>query len=146
MRSSDLSRARVTAEACTAATGLSLTIDPRLRELNLGQVRARASLKSIRRSGRTRPRTLSPAANTPSSRQNDSPQPFRTPQHQTPGGHVLVIAHSTVIRLALCLLLGIPLSNYRRTFPSLGNCTLTTIRNRPGRAGLLNYNCPLEPH
>ena len=38
IRSSNLSRARVTAEVCTAATGLGCTIDPRLSELNLGQV------------------------------------------------------------------------------------------------------------
>ncbi|GAA4308868.1 hypothetical protein GCM10023178_17440 [Actinomadura luteofluorescens] len=60
------------------------------------------------------------------------------------GGRVLVVAHSTAIRLALCRLLGIPLKDYRRRFPSLGNCALTEIRLRDGDAALLEFNTPLE--
>lgn len=40
-------------------------------------------------------------------------------------------------------LLEIPLRSYRRSSPSLG--TLTTIRSKNGRTGLLQYNSPLEP-
>lgn len=62
-----------------------------------------------------------------------------------PLGHILIIiTHSTAIRLALCRLLKIPLKNYRRSFPSLGNCTLTTIRIKNGRTGLLRYNAPFQ--
>lgn len=151
IRSSDLSRARVTAEECSAATGLSLTIDPRLRELDLGQVEGltRAQMRA-RFPEEYRAFKSDPAAN----HFPGGEHPIFAAQRFTaalqdattadPGGHVLAIAHSTAIRLALCVLLGIPLSSYRRAFPSLGNCTLTTIRNTPGRTGLLNYNCPVE--
>jgi broad specificity phosphatase PhoE len=53
-----------------------------------------------------------------------------------------VVAHSTVIRLALCTLLGIPLADYRRVFPKLVNVALTEIV--PGRpAALLQLNSPV---
>jgi probable phosphoglycerate mutase len=61
-----------------------------------------------------------------------------------PGGRVLVVAHSTALRLALCRLLGMPLKDYRRRFPSLGNCALTEIRLRDGDAALLEFNTAIE--
>jgi probable phosphoglycerate mutase len=45
-----------------------------------------------------------------------------------PGDRIPVVAHSTAIRLALCELIGVPLRDYRRIFPSLRNCGLTEIR------------------
>ena len=57
-------------------------------------------------------------------------------------GRVLVVAHSSAIRLALCRLLGVPLAEYRRLFPSLRNCALTELRLRPERAALLQFNTP----
>ena len=60
------------------------------------------------------------------------------------GGRVLVVAHSTAIRLALCTLLGVPLKDYRRRFPVLGNCALTEIRLQDGEAALLQFNTALE--
>jgi broad specificity phosphatase PhoE len=57
-------------------------------------------------------------------------------------GRVLVVAHNTVIRLALCQLLGLPLREYRRLFPAIGNCALTEIRMTDGRSALLRFNVP----
>jgi probable phosphoglycerate mutase len=61
-----------------------------------------------------------------------------------PDRRVLVVAHSTVIRLALCRLLGAPLSDYRRLFPTIGNCALTEVRITGPQAVLLQLNAPLE--
>jgi probable phosphoglycerate mutase len=61
-----------------------------------------------------------------------------------PNGRVLVVMHTTLIRLALCQLLGLPLASYRAVFPAVHNCTLTEIRFDGDRTALLEYNAPLE--
>ena len=58
-------------------------------------------------------------------------------------GTVLVVAHSTLFRVTLCVLLGLPVSGYRHVFPYLDNAALTEIRlpadpSRP--AALLSLN------
>jgi probable phosphoglycerate mutase len=62
-----------------------------------------------------------------------------------PNGRVLVVAHTTVIRLALCNLLGAPLGDYRRLYPVIGNCALTEVRMTGRRPALLQFNVPVEP-
>ncbi len=46
-------------------------------------------------------------------------------RHQ--GGTVLVVAHNTLLRLALCSLLDIPVSRYRQLFPRLENGAVTEV-------------------
>ena len=152
IRSSDLSRARVTADECTAATGLRATIDPRLRELNLGQVEGltraemRGRFPEEHRAFKSDPvKHHYPGGENPVLAADRFTAALDDATAADPLGHVLVIAHSTTIRLALCRLLGIPLKSYRRAFPVLGNCTLTTVHTKRGRTGLLQYNSPLEP-
>ena len=43
-------------------------------------------------------------------------------------GTILVVAHSTLLRVTLCVLLGLPVKHYRRVFPALDNVALTEIR------------------
>lgn len=59
------------------------------------------------------------------------------------GGRVLVVAHTTAIRIALCRLIGVPLGEYRRLFPRLDNCAITELRLRGDRAAILQYNSPI---
>jgi broad specificity phosphatase PhoE len=61
-----------------------------------------------------------------------------------PGGRVLVVTHNTLIRVALCQLLSIPLLNYRTAFPAIANAALSEIRLRNGQCSLLKFNVPLE--
>lgn len=61
------------------------------------------------------------------------------------GGRVLVVAHNTLLRLGLCALLGIPLSDYRRRLPVFEHSSLTTVSFGPEGAALLSYNVPLVP-
>jgi probable phosphoglycerate mutase len=61
-----------------------------------------------------------------------------------PGGRVLVVAHNTLLRLVLCSLLHIPLSEYRRVFPRLRNTALSELRLDGGSAALLSLNVPCE--
>jgi probable phosphoglycerate mutase len=63
-----------------------------------------------------------------------------------PSGRVLVVTHNTVSRVALCQLLGVPLSRYRTVFPTIANGALSEIGLRDGDGGfsLLKFNVPLE--
>ena len=61
-----------------------------------------------------------------------------------PGGRVLVVMHSTLIRLVLCQLLGLPLAKYRREFPLVRNGALPEIRFDGDDVSLLEYNAPNE--
>ncbi|RFA11299.1 hypothetical protein B7R54_14370 [Subtercola boreus] len=55
----------------------------------------------------------------------------------------LIVMHSTLMRLVLCKVLGIPLDNYRRAFPLVQNVAITSILLPDGDghgASLLSYN------
>ncbi|XAS67684.1 histidine phosphatase family protein [Micrococcaceae bacterium Sec5.7] len=150
--SSDLSRARRTAEGCAETTGHELNIDPRLRELDFGEGEGmtgsemEAKFPAARKAFQTDPAAFPlPGGEDPAGAAARFIDCLHDIAGEQPGGRVLVVAHTTAIRLALCRLLGIPLSEYRRVFPSLGNCALTTIRLDDGHAGLLQYNTPLGP-
>jgi broad specificity phosphatase PhoE len=147
---SPLRRARETAQAIHAATAQPLEVDDRLVELAFGQAEGltRAEMD-----------TRFPAA---LAAFRDDPVRHPLPGGEDPhaalarvlaaidditaahrAGRVLVVAHTTLIRLALCHLLGLPLANYRRTFPALGNATLSEVRIEPGHPpALLRYNAP----
>jgi probable phosphoglycerate mutase len=43
-------------------------------------------------------------------------------------GTVLVVAHSSLFRVCLCVLIGVPVARYRHVFPFLENAALTEIR------------------
>ncbi|MGW8380796.1 histidine phosphatase family protein [Streptomyces sp. ODS28] len=58
---------------------------------------------------------------------------------------VLVVAHNTALRIALCSLLGIPLGRYRLVLPRLDNAAVTEIEldgAECGRAALRALNLP----
>jgi probable phosphoglycerate mutase len=60
------------------------------------------------------------------------------------GERVLVVAHNTLLRLALCELLSIPLGAYRRVFPQLRNTAVSELRFSDGgkEIALLSFNLP----
>ena len=62
--------------------------------------------------------------------------------HSEPDARVLLVAHSTLIRLVLCELLGIPLPHYRLRFPRLDNGTITELMLADEGASLLSFNSP----
>lgn len=69
---------------------------------------------------------------------------FREICAQQPDGRVLVVAHSTLLRLVLCALLGIDPESYRQVFPNLRNATVTTLDlAEDGAAALDSYNVPI---
>ena len=57
---------------------------------------------------------------------------------------VLVICHSTALRLGLCRLLGLPLNRYRHVFPLVHNCALTELSVNAGAVSLMQFNVPTD--
>lgn len=148
---SNLSRAVETAQLSAAASGLELTQDPRLRELHFGHAEGLTAAEIY----------LAYPTDYGAFVADPALNPLPGGEHpwaaaargfealaeicdDYPDGRVLVVAHSTLIRLLLCSLLGVPLRDYRRTFPKMGNCALTEIQLTDGRASLLHFNSPLS--
>ncbi|MER6171995.1 histidine phosphatase family protein [Streptosporangium sp. NPDC001681] len=147
---STLSRARITASAGAVKAGVEMRVDERLRELYYGQCEGLTSAEIHERFPEARTAfEVDPAGN---------PLPGGEDPHQVatrfvaalddicaahPEGRVLVVAHSTAIRLALCRLIGVPLGSYRRLFTRLGNCTVTELRVRDGQVTMMQFNSPI---
>ncbi len=147
---SPLSRTLETAAAVTRTTGLQPHIDARLREIDFGQGEGHTKTEMQQ----LFPESLTAFQHDPVNHHlpgGEDPREavararacFSAIEQLYPGGKVLVIAHNTLIRLALCSLLGIPLERYRSVFPSLRNCTLTEVRLEGDEAGLLSFNAPI---
>lgn len=142
--SSDLQRARITAEACAEVTGLPVKVDARLRELDFGQGEgltqdemAREFPEALDAFHRDPVANPLPGGEDPVAALDRFTQSLDDIAEADPDGRVLVVAHGTVIRLRLCRLLGVPPREYRRLFPTMINCGRTEITS----AGqLLSFN------
>jgi len=149
---SPLRRAQLTAKACADATGMPLQIDERLRELDFGDGEGLTTAQMEQQF----PQAVQAFRADPvSDHLPGGEDPARAAHRFTecldeiagrhPDGRVLVVAHTTAIRLALCRLIGLPLREYRRTFPFVRNCGLTEIRLHRGEVALMEFNTPIEP-
>lgn len=155
--SSDLSRCADTARPAAGALGLDLTTDPRLREVDFGEAEGLTREEMAVRFPHRLEEFLScpasnplPGAETGEAAVRRGIEALAAIQRALPGGEVLVVGHSTLFRLMLCRLLGIPLDEYRRALPSWKNGAITTVRTAeirapddPGSAAaLLAFNVP----
>lgn len=146
---SDLSRARSTAQPAADAVGRPLRVDPRLRELDFGKAEGLTPAEMAEAFPDALAAFSSDPATHPLPRGED---PHAAAQRfvaalvdidaEFPAGRVLVVAHSTAIRLALCTLLGIRLGRYRDLLPAVRNCAITEIRADRGHFALMQYNTP----
>ena len=149
---SPLGRSQATARGSAERAGLLVQVDPRLRELDFGVAEG---LTRTELQGRF-PADLAAF--------HDDPVQHHFPKGEHPqnatdrylaflaelenshqDGRILVVGHSTAIRLALCHLLAIPLRRYRQTFPFLVNCALNELSLRDGASSLLTLNRPVTP-
>ncbi|UQA91693.1 histidine phosphatase family protein [Streptomyces halobius] len=146
---SPLSRARLTAGPAADACGLTPHVDERLYELDFGQGEG-LTRDEMRRSF---PRQLDafltdpvehhlPGGEDPRRAAGRAAACLADITRAHPHGRVLLIAHSTLLRVLLCHLLHIPLADYRRVFPELHNGALTEIRVQNGQTALLRLNTP----
>jgi len=145
--SSALRRAVRTAEPAAAAAGVALRVVPALREVHFGRgegltqremaVEFPDALARFRAAPASSPL---PEAESGIEAAERAVTALRTVRAEREGELVLVVTHSTLIRLVLCRLLGIPMDAYRRVFPAVHNVALTTVRLDDRGAALLAYN------
>ncbi|MEO6827346.1 MAG: histidine phosphatase family protein [Microbacteriaceae bacterium] len=147
--SSDLARAVRTARLAAAASGHSLITDPALREVDFGRGEGLTRAEMAKEFPEDLARFLQRPATVP--------LPGGESGHTALGralpalraisdrhdGTVLIVMHSTLVRLALCALLGLDPDRYRRILPAVANCALTTVSLRDDGTQLLGYNVPV---
>lgn len=147
---SDLRRAVRTAQPAAARTGLTPTVDKRLRELDFGWAEG-LTLAELRAAD---PDVVDrfvadpdahhfPGGEAPSAAVTRAMAALDELAAAHPDGEVLVVAHSTLIRLLVCAALGVPLREYRRRLPRLAPASRTELEVRGGAVALLAYNVPL---
>jgi broad specificity phosphatase PhoE len=148
---SPLARARDTAAAVARATGLRPRVDPRLRELDFGQGEGHTVAEMERlwpdRVAAFRADPVEghlPGGEDPRAAADRGTACIRDIARTHPGERVLVVAHTTLLRLVLCQLLGLPLPAYRRVFPFVRNCGLTELRLDREVVSLLQFNAAIE--
>lgn len=149
---SPLLRARQTAEPSERATGLTAVVDSRLEEIGFGQAEG-LTWAEMQKSF---PEALAafeadpaadplPGGENPRRAAERAIACFREIAGKHANGRVLVVTHKTLIRLSLCVLIGVPLSQYRGLFPSIVNGTLTEICIHGRATSLLGFNVPVRP-
>jgi 2,3-bisphosphoglycerate-dependent phosphoglycerate mutase len=151
---SPVSRAVITAEPACRALGLTPRREPDLRECDFGVVEGRTLAEFAEQDPKAaRAFRADPVAHPFPGAEDPPPAAARgaAALHRVAAAHdgerVLVVAHNTLLRLVLCELLGIALSEYRRVFPRLRNAAVTELRMRPGAVGpasvgLMSLNVP----
>ncbi len=155
--SSDLSRAVETARLSANAVGVPLEVDPRLREVDFGSAEGLTSSDMERdfpaeRAAFERAPASAPLPGGEAGRAAVDRAGAVLVELAASGSTALVVAHTTLGRLLLCHLLGLPLDSYRRVFPRVGNGTVTTfelpadaasVADLRGAAALLRFNAPV---
>ncbi|GAA2355660.1 histidine phosphatase family protein [Streptomyces carpaticus] len=129
--SSPLGRAVRTARPAAEAVGTGIELEPGLCEADFGELEGRtrqeADPELVRRFVADPVAHPFPGAEPPGEAADRAVAALRRVVARHGDRTVLVVAHSTVLRLALCRLLGLPLRHYRRLFPRIENVALTEI-------------------
>ncbi len=144
--SSPLGRALLTAKPVAAARNLEPETDERLRELDFGEWEGR-TLAEIREQDPESVKRFEESA--------EQGFPGGEPLHEGAdrvldvfadlsrshaGATVLVVAHNTLLRLALCRMLGVELGQYRRLLPRVLNGALSEVRFDESGGALYSFN------
>jgi 2,3-bisphosphoglycerate-dependent phosphoglycerate mutase len=144
---SDLIRAVRTAAPAAARTGRSPLVDKRLRELDFGSAEghtlAEMPADVAERFVADPAGDHFPGGERPADAVERAMAALGELADAYPQGRVLVVAHSTLIRLIVCAVLGVPLGDYRRKLPALAPASRTDLRIGTGAAALLAYNVGL---
>ncbi len=147
--SSPLSRARATAAPAAVRLGLSIKVDAGLAEQGFGSAEGRMLSElppQVAAAFRADPIAGAfPGADDPIAAARRGVATLRRIAERHPGSRVLAVTHSTLLRLMLCELLGIPHGRYRTVFPEVGNCALTQLRGTGPDLGLITFNQEPEP-
>lgn len=146
---SSMRRARDTIAPTAQFTGLTPKVDERLREVDFGVAEGR-TMADLRDED---PEMVRRFESDPAAHHFPGGEPpgaavaracAALEEIAAQGGTILVVAHSTLIRLMTCSVLGVPLGEYRRRLPSLHPAATVTLRFTPGDpVALLAYNVPV---
>ncbi|MEU6573954.1 histidine phosphatase family protein [Streptomyces sp. NPDC046805] len=146
---STVSRAILSAEPACRTLGLTPHREPDLRECDFGTMEGRTLAELAARDPQAAAAFRAdpvahhfPGAEDPRAAAARGTAALRRIAAAHPGERVLVVAHSTLLRLVLCSLLSIPVSEYRRVFPKLRNVAVSEIRLDGESAALLSLNVP----
>jgi probable phosphoglycerate mutase len=145
--SSPMQRTVATANTVAAATGLQIELAPDLRELAFGMAEGRtmseisASHPDVAAAFVADPAESHwPGGERPTDRARDAATALAEIASSRRGGRVLVVMHSTMIRLVICQLLGIPLARYRDVLGQPKPSHITTLVMTDNHAALVQYN------
>lgn len=132
--SSPVRRAQETAQPSASAIGVDLVVCPGLKEVAFGVAEGRTAaeiesadaevMAAFRADPVAHPFPGAESAADAAARGARTLREIAADHH---GRKVLVVAHNTLLRLALCELLGIPPAQYRRVFPRLDNTAVTEV-------------------
>ena len=149
--SSDLLRALETAQPAAKSNGIDLEIDSRFREVDFGEIEGLTpeemslDFPDIFESFNQFPAsTIFPNGESGISAVSRGLSALVDLSMRDNLGEVLIVFHGTLLRLLLCKTLGIEIDNYRKVFPRIVNCAITTIEipRTSDSSGLLN-SCKL---
>lgn len=151
--SSDLQRARVTAELIAEPHGLPVRVTDRLREQMLGEwegltaeeIVARGDEERLLAYRRDSLANRPPGAEPLQAVWERLGAAFDAIRAETPAGHVLVVGHGGCLRAPLCRAMGAPIASMRRIW--LDNASLSLIEHGPERSWvrLLNDTSHIGP-
>ena len=144
--SSPLTRALLTAKPAATARDLEPETDERLRELDFGGWEGR-TLSEIRDEDPDSVRRFEESAEhgfpggEPLQEGADRVlEVFADLSRSHAGRTVLVVAHNTLLRLALCRMLGAELGQYRRLMPRVVNGAVSEVRFGENGGALYSFN------
>ncbi len=131
--SSDLARARDTAQALSDVTGLPVELDPRLREMNFGAregmtwPEAWKAFPDGMRAWVDGDETQIPDSETHRQAGDRFAEALHAALEDLPAGGVLVVvAHGALLRSGVCAFLDVPASHWD-VFGALGNCSWSML-------------------
>jgi probable phosphoglycerate mutase len=147
--SSPLERARHTAQPAARALGLRPGVHEGLREADFGWGEGRTiaemaaddpdAVHAFQQDAQT---GAFPGSEPPSAVAERVCGALREVAAAHEGQTVLVVAHNTAFRIALCTMLGIPVGRYRLVLPRLDNAAVTEIEVSGDRTALRALNVP----
>ncbi|UIJ34917.1 histidine phosphatase family protein [Allobranchiibius sp. GilTou73] len=150
--SSPVRRAQETAQPSASAIGADLVVCPGLKEVAFGVAEGRTAAEiessdaAVMAAFRDDPvANPFPGAESAADAAARGAGTLREIAAEHAGRKVLVVAHNTLLRLALCELLGIPPAQYRRVFPRLDNTAVAEVvvpLHGHGLAALRSLNVP----
>ncbi len=144
--SSPLGRALLTAKPAAAACNLEPETDERLRELDFGEWEGRTLAEigeedpeSVRRFEESAEHGF-PGGEPLHEGADRVLKVFACLSRSHAGETVLVVAHNTLLRLALCRMLGVELGHYRRLMPRVVNGAVSEVRFGELGGALYSFN------